>query len=83
MKATLNVGSIHLKVRGVPPATATAAVHGLGPALARELRDGPNLRDDRAAPSVRVSPAVGAPALRRALAARLAQTLRPHLPAHP
>lgn len=83
MKTTLHIGSVHLKVCGVPPATATAALQGLGPVLARELRDGPGARDEGTPPSARVSSTTGAPALRRALANRLAQALRPHLPAQP
>ena len=77
MKTSLHLDSLHLKVRGVPVATAAAAVRGLAPALARELGSGMNSGADGKPAAVprRVSES----ALRQAVASRVAGAVHSHL----
>jgi hypothetical protein len=77
MRTTLHLDSLHLAVRGVPVATATAAVRGLGPALTDKLAGGvlPSAAED----SARVSHDVSVVSLRNTIALRVAGALRPHL----
>ena len=77
MKTNLQIDSLKLTVRGVAATTATAALQGLGPVLARELgqRTGEQ-------PSMGTTPGVSRniseAALRNVVAAQLAGALRPH-----
>jgi hypothetical protein len=78
MRTTLRLDSLHLTLRGVPVATATAAVRGLGPALKDKLAGG--VMASGAEDSARVSRDVSALSLRNTIASRVAGALRPHLP---
>jgi len=73
MKTAVQLDTLRVRVRGLPPATAAAAVRDLGPALARALGAGP------AAPAPTLSANPPAAAVRAAVAARTAAALRPHL----
>jgi hypothetical protein len=80
MKTTVYLDSLHLKLRGVPVATAAAAVHGLGPVLTSKLTS------DAATPgtenSVHVPRDASAASLRDAIATRVAGALRAHFPSN-
>lgn len=77
MKTTLHIDTLRLKIRGVSADTASAAVHGLGPAMAAALAQrapGP------AAAAAKVGAGVSAEGLARAVATHTAGAIRPHLP---
>ncbi len=76
MKSTLHLDSLHLKLRGLPAATAAAAVRDLGPALARELAAGAK---SAATGPLAVPRHVSTQALRSAIATRVAGALQSHL----
>lgn len=77
MKTNLQVDSLKLTVRGVPANTATAALQGLAPALARELGQRTGEQSSKSATPA-VSRNISETALRNVVAAQLAGALRPH-----
>ncbi|MGH8664127.1 MAG: hypothetical protein ACREUX_07655 [Burkholderiales bacterium] len=75
----LHIERLDLDMRGIPPATAEAAVRALGPALARELEaDGGNVGAKRRIDAGRLAaPASPEPgALAASIAQRIAASVR-------
>ena len=80
---TIHLDRLDLKCRGLPPATAQAALSELGPALARELQAGsgtaPGPLDQRGRDgALRVRAGVTAATLAGAVAARVAAQVHAH-----
>jgi hypothetical protein len=81
---TIHIKRLNLRCRGIPPATARAALAELGGALRRQLADSGDVPEDNAAGStsatLRVSSRVSATALAAAAAALVAVAIRAGAP---